>query len=200
MSFYRALTKQLIKSSMMQRSVVPWYQQEQKLSVFEQWCKESIYPIWFRYVKGPYERYYYERQVSDLRAYGLMFDDQHNMNDPLIERALEILPHDLAVGRYRRMMRAIEMNLKKTHLPVEEQNYDPMIPYLAPFIEEAKFQLQEEQELLEFHQWDRRVYVGGTSGFGETAPNYHGEEYSATRGSKDLSRSQGKTPQCHISF
>ena len=28
----------------------------------------------------------------------------------------------------------------------EEQNYDPMIPYLAPFIEEAKFQLQEEQD------------------------------------------------------
>merc|ERR1719174_3574142 len=128
-------------------SATKWYQQEQKLSVFEQWCKESIYPIWFRYVKGPYERYYYERQVSDLRAYGLMFDDQHNMNDPLIERALEILPHDLAVGRYRRMMRAIEMNLKKTHLP------------------------EEEQELLAFHPWDRRLYSGGTTGFGETTPH-----------------------------
>merc|ERR1719378_1405327 len=90
------------------------------------------------------------------------------MNDPVIERALELLPHDLSVGRYRRQMRAIEMNAKKTHLPVEEQNYDPMIPYLAPFIEEAKFQMQEEQELLGFHPWDRRLYTGGLTGFGET--------------------------------
>merc|ERR1719488_30334 len=97
-----------------------------------------------------------------------MFDDQHQPNNTLIERTLELLPHDLAVGRYRRMMRAVEMNLKKSHLPVEEQNYDPMIPYLAPFIEEAKFQMQEEQELLQFTQWDRRLYSGNTTGLGET--------------------------------
>merc|ERR1712050_500576 len=163
--------KELVKTYSATRAVVPWYQQPQRLSAFEQWWKENIYPYWFQYVKGPYERYYYERQVADLRAYGLMFDDQHNMNDPLIERALEILPHDLAVGRYRRMMRAIEMNLKKTHLPVEEQNYDPMIPYLAPFVEEAKFQLQEEQELIAYHPWDRRLYSGPTTGFGESSPN-----------------------------
>merc|ERR1712008_468036 len=53
-----------------------------------------------------------------------------------------------------------------THLPVEEQNYDPMIPYLAPFMEEAKFQMQEEQELLRFHPWDRRLYSGPTTGLG----------------------------------
>ena len=41
------------------------------------------------------------------------------------------------------------MMAKKVHLPLSEQNYDPMIPYMAPFIEEAKFQLQEEQELLQ---------------------------------------------------
>merc|ERR1719218_285383 len=145
----------------MTRDVVPWYQKEQTLSKFETWWKEACYPICFCY----------EREVSDLRAYGLMYDDKLNMNDTLIERALEILPQDLAVGRYRRMMRAIEMNLKKSHLPVEEQNYDPMIPYLAPFIEEAKFQLQEEQELLNFHPWDRRLYSGGTTGFGETTPH-----------------------------
>merc|ERR1719444_185434 len=90
------------------------------------------------------------------------------MIEPVIERALEILPQDLAVGRYRRQMRAIEMNVKKGHLPVEEQNYDPMIPYLAPFIEEAKFQMQEEQELLGFHPWDRRLYSGPTTGLGES--------------------------------
>eukprot|EP00418_Pyrodinium_bahamense_P094406 CAMPEP_0179038336 /NCGR_PEP_ID=MMETSP0796-20121207/14581_1 /TAXON_ID=73915 /ORGANISM="Pyrodinium bahamense, Strain pbaha01" /LENGTH=198 /DNA_ID=CAMNT_0020734651 /DNA_START=207 /DNA_END=801 /DNA_ORIENTATION=- len=149
MSFYRALSKTLIKNYAAQRAVIPWYQQQgQQLSLFEQWVKDNVYPLWFKFVKGPYERYQYEHTVADLRAYGLMFDDAHNNNEPIVERAIELLPHDLAVGRYRRMMRAFEMNTKKTHLPVEEQNYDPMVPYLAPFIEEAKFQMQEEQELL----------------------------------------------------
>mmetsp|Transcript_37244 Transcript_37244/g.94605 ORF Transcript_37244/g.94605 Transcript_37244/m.94605 type:complete len:178 (-) Transcript_37244:74-607(-) len=171
MSFYRALSKQLIKNYVNQRAVVPWYQQEQKLSIFEEWVKDTVYPVWFKYVKGPYERYQYEHNVADLRMYGLMFDDQHNTNEPVIERAVELLPHDLAVSRYRRMMRAFEINTKKCHLPVEEQNYDPMIPYMAPFIEEAKFQMQEEQELLNFHPWDRRLYSGPTTGFGETTPH-----------------------------
>mmetsp|Transcript_88388 Transcript_88388/g.250492 ORF Transcript_88388/g.250492 Transcript_88388/m.250492 type:complete len:178 (-) Transcript_88388:121-654(-) len=170
MSFYRALSKQLIKGYVQGRALVPWYQQEQQLSGFELWWQKAVYPFWFRYVKGPYERYQYEHHVADLRAYGLMFDDQHNVNEPIVERAIELLPHDLAVSRYRRMMRAFEMNTKKTHLPVEEQNYDPMVPYLAPFIEEAKFQMQEEQELLNFHPWDRRLYSGPTTGFGENTP------------------------------
>merc|ERR1711869_160187 len=57
--------------------------------------------------------------------------------------------------------------MKKTHLPIEEQNYDPMIPYMAPYMEEAKFQLQEE---LMSHPYARRLYTGGVSGFGETMP------------------------------
>merc|ERR1711874_142362 len=100
-----------------------------------------------------------------------MFDDQHSFQEPVVERAIELLPHDLAVCRYRRQMRAVELQLKKSHLPLEYQNYDPMIPYLAPFIEEAKFQMQEEQELLNFHPWDRRLYSGPTTGFGETTPH-----------------------------
>lgn len=43
---------------------------------------------------------------------------------------------------------------------LSEQNYDPFIPYLAPYVEEAKFQLQEEEELLGYHMWDRRLYSG----------------------------------------
>lgn len=171
MSFYRSLTKALITNPAMKRSVIPWYQQEQKLSPIETWVKEHFYPQWFKWVKGPYERYHYEMTVADLRGYGLMFDDMHQYNEPVVERALELLPHDLMVGRYRRMMRAVEMNLKKTHLPLEEQNYDPMIPYLAPFMEEAKFQFQEEQELLGYHPWDRRLYSGPTTGFGEDTPH-----------------------------
>merc|ERR1712085_123104 len=106
MSFYRALSRQLIRGYVQNRAVVPWYQQEQKLSGLEQWWKDTCYPVWFKYVKGPYERYYYEHTVGELRAYGLMFDDQHNDKEPVIERAIELLTQDLAVGRYRRMMRA----------------------------------------------------------------------------------------------
>mmetsp|Transcript_121200 Transcript_121200/g.241424 ORF Transcript_121200/g.241424 Transcript_121200/m.241424 type:complete len:178 (-) Transcript_121200:101-634(-) len=170
MSFYRALSRTIIKNYVETRAVVPWYQQEQQLTAFEQWFKERLYPFWFKFVKGPYERYQYEHVVAELRGYGLMFDDMHNTHEPIMERAMELLPHDLSVGRYRRVMRAFEMNTKKTHLPVEEQNYDPMIPYLAPFMEEAKFQMQEEQELLRFHPWDRRLYSGPTTGLGENTP------------------------------
>jgi len=172
MTFYRALTKQLVTTQAQSRiAAVPWYQQDQKaqLSLFEKWVEDKVYPHYFRWVKGPYERYHYNRTVADLRAYGLMFDDKYHTHHPLIERVIEILPQDLAVGRYRRLMRASEMSLKKTHLPLSEQNYDPMVPYMAPFIEEAKFQMQEEQELLRYHPWDRRLYSAGLTGFGETS-------------------------------
>eukprot|EP00930_Biecheleria_cincta_P037570 TRINITY_DN2580_c0_g1_i1.p1 TRINITY_DN2580_c0_g1~~TRINITY_DN2580_c0_g1_i1.p1 ORF type:complete len:178 (-),score=41.63 TRINITY_DN2580_c0_g1_i1:120-653(-) len=171
MSFYRALTRSLIRGYAAERAVVPWYHQEQAVSPLENFVKTTVYPVWFKYVKGPVERYQYEHLVAELRGYGLMLDDQHNDKEPVVERALELLPHDLQVGRYRRLMRAQEMYAKKMHLPLAEQNYDPMIPYMAPFIEEAKFQLQEEQELLQFHPWDRRLFSGGTTGLGESTPH-----------------------------
>merc|ERR1712093_397342 len=99
-----------------------------------------------------------------------MGDDRLCDKDPVVERALELIPKELEAARYRRTMRAVEMNMKKTHLPIELQNYDPMIPYMAPYMEEAKHQIQEEQELLLFHPWDRRLYSAGVSGFGETQP------------------------------
>ena len=43
MSFYRALSKQLVKTMSSQRSVVPWYQQEQQLSPLENWVKDNVY-------------------------------------------------------------------------------------------------------------------------------------------------------------
>ena len=131
------------------------------------WNKE-VYPLWFTYIQGPWQRWEYERCVSYMRSYGMMFDDRLCDKDPLVERALELIPRDLEAARYRRTMRAVEMNMKKTHLPIELQNYDPMIPYMAPYMEEAKHQMQEEQELLLFHPWDRRLYSGLRSGFGET--------------------------------
>ncbi|EER11545.1 conserved hypothetical protein, partial [Perkinsus marinus ATCC 50983] len=79
----------------------------------------------------------------------------------IVERALDIIPEDIRIQRYRRMMRGAVLAGRKLHLLLELQNYDPMVPYMAPYIEEAKFQMQEEQELLAFHPWDRRLYVSG---------------------------------------
>merc|ERR1711862_522269 len=118
-----------------------------------------------------------EQTVFMLRGYGMMFDDRMHPQEPQVERALELLPPDLAAGRYRRLMRAAELNYRKGHLPVEEQNYDPMIPYLAPFMEEAKFQMQEEQEHLRYNPWDRRLYSGFTTVSASphpTRPSPHG--------------------------
>lgn len=100
-----------------------------------------------------------------------MHDDKLDLRSHVLERAVELLPYELAVGRHRRHTRQFDLVQKKLHLPVQYQNYDPMVPYLAPYIEEAKFQIQEEQELLDYHQWDRRMYVGATTGFGDTLPN-----------------------------
>ena len=56
------------------------------------------------------------------------------------------------------------------------RNYDPMIPYMAPFIEEAKFQLQEEQELLQF---PGAAFRGmGSSSLAEHFASFHKEEES----------------------
>ncbi len=113
----------------------------------------------------------YDLQVSKLRAMGLMFDDCLHGAHPVVRRALELLPYDLRVHRARRVGRASMVLLHHTHLPLSDQNYDPMIPYMAPYIEEAKHQIQEEIELLQFHPWERRVYSGDVSGWGETDKN-----------------------------
>lgn len=91
------------------------------------------------------------------------------LNDrvPVVELALELLPEDLKAARFRRTTRAAQLNLLKIHLPIEEQNFDPFTPYMAPYIEEAKFILQEENELMAYHPWDRRFCSGDVTGFGE---------------------------------
>lgn len=102
-----------------------------------------------------------------------MFDDLYSNKEPVVERALQMLPYDIAMARQRRMMRGVHLNHLRLYLPPEEQNYDPFVPYLAPYIEEAKFQLQEEEELLGFHMQDRRMFSGGCTGFGDLEPGNH---------------------------
>lgn len=46
-----------------------------------------------------------------------MYDDLYSDKEPVIERALELLPEDLATARYRRIMRATHLNHIRLYLP-----------------------------------------------------------------------------------
>lgn len=168
MSFHREFSKILSKKSTELAVKQPWYRQAKPKSPLQQVWEDKVLPLYWQYWKVPHEKFAHRMMVSHLRGYGMMYDDTLNEKEPLMERAMEMLPYDIRVQRYRRLIRANDLSMKKYHLPVAEQNYDPMIPYLAPYIEEAKFMMQEEQELFQYHPWDRRVFVDGTSGFGET--------------------------------
>eukprot|EP00439_Symbiodinium_sp_Y106_P019371 s1857_g2.t1 len=107
MSFYRAMSRCILRGMAVERAVVPWYHEalnlrcpstgdpssnspgnlkEQVLSPWQAFCRNSVYPVWFKYVKGPMERYQYEHTVAELRGYGLMQDDQHNDKHSMFRR------------------------------------------------------------------------------------------------------------------
>nr|AET50813.1 hypothetical protein [Eimeria tenella] len=142
-------------------------------SAVRSFLSELLAPVWFRFFRGPLDRWNQAAIGKYLREQGLMYDDLYSDKEPVIERALELLPEDLATARYRRIMRATHLNHVRLYLPPNEQNYDPFIPYLAPYVEEAKFQLQEEEELLGYHMWERRLYSGGCTGLGDFEPGMH---------------------------
>ncbi|GBE60480.1 ubiquinol-cytochrome c reductase complex [Babesia ovata] len=132
-----------------------------------------IAPWFFRMFSGPLERWQHASLTRYLREHGLLYDDLMSEREPIVERALELLPEDLATARFRRIARGMHISTLRMYPPLEEQNYDPFIPYLAPYIEEAKFQIQEEEELLGYHPQDRRIFCGGTTGFGDMEPGMH---------------------------
>uniref|UniRef100_A0A3B0MYS7 Ubiquinol-cytochrome C reductase complex, 14 kDa subunit homologue, putative n=1 Tax=Theileria annulata TaxID=5874 RepID=A0A3B0MYS7_THEAN len=135
--------------------------------------RKFIAPWYFRAISGPFERWHHACLTRYLREHGLLYDDLMSEREPLVERALSILTPDLATARFRRIAKGMQISMLRLYPPLEEQNYDPFIPYLAPFIEEAKFQLQEEEELLGYHPVDRRLFCGGTTGFGDLEPGMH---------------------------
>eukprot|EP00920_Eleutheroschizon_duboscqi_P028405 GHVT01069233.1.p1 GENE.GHVT01069233.1~~GHVT01069233.1.p1 ORF type:complete len:263 (-),score=16.87 GHVT01069233.1:143-931(-) len=144
-----------------------------RLSALRQLFDSSVRSIWWRYFRIPYERWQMMAIARYLREHGLMYDDMYSTHEPIVERALEMLPEDIAAGLCRRKMRAIHLNTLRLYLPLSEQNYDPFLPYLAPYVEEAKFQLQEEEELLGYHMCDRRFFSGSTVGLGDHEPGMH---------------------------
>lgn len=132
-----------------------------------------LLPAWFKFFRGPLDRWNLAVMAKYLRDHGLMYDDLYSDKEPVIARALEMLPPDIAAARYRRLTRGANLNHLRIYLPLHEQNYDPFIPYMAPYVEEAKFQLQEEEELLGYHMWEGTWYSGGVSGFGDKDPGEH---------------------------
>ena len=79
---------------------------------------------------------------------GIMFDDMYDDREIHIERAVDLLPPDLASMKYRRQMRGTFNYVRRKWMPDDTLNYDPMVPYMAPYMEEAKLMLQEEMELI----------------------------------------------------
>lgn len=81
---------------------VPWYQQplHHKRTGLQNWYFENIYPTWFRYWKGPFQKFYYDRCISQMRYYGDVLDDHYFHRSHMIERAHELLPYDLQVFFY----------------------------------------------------------------------------------------------------
>jgi len=173
MSLQKEMAKCLVARESVKHLQPYWYERPggKELTGLRKIVSDNIRPMWFRWVKGPYERWEYNNLIRRLRDEGVAMDDCWNDKDILVERAVDLLPRDLVIGRYRRQMRGATLYNKRKNMPENMLNYDPMIPYLAPYLEEAKFMIQEEMELVGYHNWDRSLFKGGVSGFGEKHPH-----------------------------
>eukprot|EP00916_Digyalum_oweni_P008803 GHVL01014692.1.p1 GENE.GHVL01014692.1~~GHVL01014692.1.p1 ORF type:complete len:181 (+),score=30.62 GHVL01014692.1:32-574(+) len=174
MSLFRQLNKQIsvLTKNKKGKELETWKPQNSNTWLRRNLEKYLCGPL-FTYLKAPVDRVCYAEAVKAYRTAGLMCDDTQWEHDPVVQRALLMLPYDMACARYRRIARCAQLDQRLVFLPMEEQNYDPMVPYLAPYIEEAKFQMQEEEELLGFYPMDRRLYQGDTTGFGDKDGGHH---------------------------
>merc|ERR1719445_2946536 len=89
-----------------------------------------------------------------LNEYGLLYDDIfHEEKDPIVMAALQRLPPELFEMRMRRLRRAIDMDMKHTHIPESmfEHQGDPLAPenlYLAPIIKQCAREFFERENFL----------------------------------------------------
>jgi hypothetical protein len=104
MSFHREFSKILTKKSSELATKQPWYKQVKPRSPLQEIWDETVVPLYWKYWKVPHEKFAHRMTVNHLRGYGLMFDDTLNEKEPLMERAMEILPYDIRVQRYRRLV------------------------------------------------------------------------------------------------
>ena len=83
-----------------------------------------------------------------LNEFGLKYDDVKIESDEDYAKALGRLSHEEIQARARRMKRAFDISFKKKSLPADLQALqEPLTPYAAPLIEEAKAR-RIEREIL----------------------------------------------------
>ena len=68
MALHRELAK-TIKREMVTAGTVPWYQKPTTRTPMQQWYHREVLPIWFKWAKGPWERWCYEKRVTICRGY-----------------------------------------------------------------------------------------------------------------------------------
>lgn len=129
--------------------------------------RSVIYPYYFTYYRVPTERSSHAHQIQYCRHKGLLMDDNRLSTNALTALAYELTPLHLKQEREKRLTVSNWLLQTRCEWDPAQQNYDPSIPYLAPYIEEARFLLQEEEELLQYHPWHRKLMRSGCTGFGE---------------------------------
>lgn len=76
---------------------------------------------------------------AECRRYGLRYDDLLNECDPEVARAIDNLPEDERELRNKRLIRAMDLDVKKTYLhPDLAKEIDVWNPYLRSRIEAMK--------------------------------------------------------------
>jgi ubiquinol-cytochrome c reductase subunit 7 len=83
---------------------------------------------------------------AELRRYGLRYDDLINEKDEDVQRAIASLTPLEAELRQKRIKRAIDLDLKKTHLPEElQEKEDVWNPYIRDRVKKLKEERLERQ-------------------------------------------------------
>uniref|UniRef100_A0A7S1T6U0 Cytochrome b-c1 complex subunit 7 n=1 Tax=Compsopogon caeruleus TaxID=31354 RepID=A0A7S1T6U0_9RHOD len=83
---------------------------------------------------------------SELRKFGLRYDDLLNEDDPEVKRAIENLPAEEQELRWKRLKRAMDLDLKKTYLhPDMAKEVDVWNPYIRDRIEVMKRERVDRQ-------------------------------------------------------
>jgi len=101
---------------------------------------------------GPIAQVWKKNQAKHLRKYGLKFDDTlDEATEPNVKRAVELLSPELRLARQRRILRAVDLSLKKEHLPKELQDkYDPFDHYLWPIVDQLNARDYDRKRVMRF--------------------------------------------------
>lgn len=84
--------------------------------------------------------------AGELKRYGLRYDDLLNEHDDDVREALEKLPQQEKELRYKRLKRAMDLDLKSTFLPENlQEQVDVWNPYLSKRVEEIRRKRLERQ-------------------------------------------------------